>query len=166
MCEPTEYHEKRVTVRFICSRAIANEIVRHRVFSYCQESTRYCNYALDRFDSSLLFIKSEWFKKVEKSLENLSFLDHFKLETCKNKLVKLGYLKGLEYFEQLYLTLIKAGALPQEARGVLPLDLKTELVMTGFKSDFDHFFDLRCAKSAHPDIRILANDLKEQMSKL
>ena len=141
LCEPTEYHEKRTTVRFICDRGVSHELVRHRVFSFAQESTRYCNYSKDKFGKELTFIKPSWWKEEDNEVATL-------------------YIQPWRNIENCYLTLIENGIKPQDARAILPNALKTEVVMTGFESDWDHFFELRCAKAAHPDIQKLANELK------
>ena len=141
LCEPTEYHEKRITVRFICDRGVSHELVRHRVFSFAQESTRYCNYSKDKFGKELTFIKPSWWKEEDNEVATL-------------------YIQPWRNIENCYLTLIENGIKPQDARAILPNALKTEVVMTGFESDWDHFFELRCAKAAHPDMQKLANELK------
>ncbi len=141
LCEPTEYHEKRITTRFICDRGVSHELVRHRVFSFAQESTRYCNYSKDKFGKELTFIKPSWWKEEDNEVATL-------------------YIQPWRNIENCYLTLIENGIKPQDARAILPNALKTEVVMTGFESDWDHFFELRCAKAAHPDMQKLANELK------
>ena len=143
LCEPTEYHEKRITTKFICDRGVSHELVRHRVFSFAQESTRYCNYSKDKFGKELTFIKPSWWKEEDNEVATL-------------------YIQPWRNIENCYLTLIENGIKPQDARAILPNALKTEVVMTGFESDWDHFFELRCAKAAHPDMQKLANELKEQ----
>ena len=141
LCEPTEFHSKRITTRFICDRGVSHELVRHRVFSFAQESTRYCNYSKDKFGKELTFIKPSWWKEEDNEVATL-------------------YIQPWRNIENCYLTLIENGIKPQDARAILPNALKTELVMTGFESDWDHFFELRCAKAAHPDMQKLANELK------
>ena len=141
LCEPTEYHEKRITTRFICDRGVSHELVRHRVFSFAQESTRYCNYSKDKFGKELTFIKPSWWKEEDNEVATL-------------------YIQPWRNIENCYLTLIENGIKPQDARAILPNALKTEVVMTGFESDWHHFFELRCAKAAHPDMQKLANELK------
>ena len=141
LCEPTEFHSKRITARFICDRGVSHELVRHRVFSFAQESTRYCNYSKDKFGKELTFIKPNWWKEEDNEVATL-------------------YIQPWRNIENCYLTLIENGIKPQDARAILPNALKTELVMTGFESDWDHFFELRCAKAAHPDMQKLANELK------
>lgn len=144
--EPTEFHEKRITVKFICDRGVSHEFVRHRVFSFAQESTRYCNYSKDKFGNELTFIIPNWYSKT-------SFNKHGGVE------------KYLQECENLYFSLLDQGRYPQEARCILPNMLKTELIMTGFESDWEHFFELRCSKAAHPDAQKLANELKELIYK-
>lgn len=145
ICEPTEYHEKRITARFTCDRGVSHEIVRHRVMSFAQESTRYCNYSKDKFGCELTFIRPSWY---DKTLENKHG----------------GFEKFLEDAQSLYIALLDQGYLPQEARACLPNALKTEIVVTGFESDWDHFFELRTAGAAHPDIRKLALELQEKLN--
>lgn len=141
ICEPTEYHEKRITVRFICDRGVSHEFVRHRVFSFAQESTRYCNYSKDKFGNELTFIQPLWLEDID---SNLDFKD------C------------LQHSELAYFNLLDRGWKPQQARAILPNSLKTELVMTGFVSDWKHFFKLRDAGSAHPQAQELAKPLHEE----
>lgn len=143
MCSPRSGHEPRVTVKFICSRAIANELVRHRVFSFVQESTRFCNYSKERFDGELSFIKPNWYDKE------------------KDTLLKQLYNDTLYNTEQTYLALIKGGFRAQEARGILINDLKTELCMTGYVSDWFKLFELRDNTAAHPDMVELMHPLHQ-----
>lgn len=149
ICEPTEFHENRYTVKFVCDRGVSHEFVRHRVFSFAQESTRYCNYSKDKFGNELTFIQPCW------SLAPMSPEDYNGSR----------FLEFLHESEDLYLSLIKEGWKPQEARAILPNALKTELVMTGFTSDWKHFFELRDASSAHPQARELAQPLHEEFIK-
>lgn len=145
ICEPTEMHEKRITARFTCDRGVSHEIVRHRVMSFAQESTRYCNYGKDKFGCELTFIRPSWY---DKTLENKHG----------------GFEKFLEDAQSLYIALLDQGYLPQEARACLPNALKTEIVVTGFESDWEHFFELRTVGAAHPDIRKLALELQEKLN--
>lgn len=133
-----------ITVKFTCDRAIANEIVRHRIASYAQESTRYCNYSKDKFNNELTFIKPIWYDSL-----GITHKQDFEI--------------ALERCEDDYLEFIKQGWTPQQARAVLPLALKTELNMKTNLREWRHFFKLRCSTAAHPDIRVLALDLLEQM---
>lgn len=145
ICEPTKYHEERLTVKFTCSRAISHELVRHRVFSFSQESQRYCNYSLDKFDNEITFI-DPLFSSEEGSLPETS-------EAYDNAYEVL--CSAWEDAEAYYFTLLDAGFKPQEAREVLPNSTKTEIIMTGFKSDWEEFFRLRTDSSAHPEMRRL-----------
>ena len=145
VCRPTEYHAKRVTAKFICDRGVSHEIVRHRVMSFAQESTRYCNYSKDKFGQELTFIEPAW---------------EFPSSDIVNTKERFEAMLGEA--EANYMELITLGFKPQEARAVLPNALKTEIVVTGFIDDWKHFFELRCSNAAHPDIRKLALDLQNQ----
>lgn len=151
ICEPTEYHEKRVCVRFILSRSIAQEYTRHRVFSFLMESQRYCNYSKDKFNNEVTFIISPWI--TTNCQEGPTIAD-------------IEWSNSLLASEKSYFKLLEQGWKPQEAREVLPNATKTELVMTGFISDWEHFFKLRCSDSAHPQAKELAEPLKEEFIKI
>ena len=145
VCRPTEYHVKKVTAKFICDRGVSHEIVRHRVMSFAQESTRYCNYFKSKFNNELTFIEPAW---------------EFPSSNIVNTRERFEAM--LSEAEANYMELITLGFKPQEARAVLPNALKTEIVVTGFIDDWKHFFELRCDNTAHPDIRKLALDLQKQ----
>lgn len=158
LCEPTEYHEKRVTVKFVCDRGVSHEFVRHRVFSFAQESTRYCNYSKDKFNNCITYILPVWCKNV--NIED--YEKNPKLMYNANGILtdnEINFLCGLYDTESRYLKLLENGWTPQQARAVLPNSLKTELVVTGFASDWEHFFKLRDAGSAHPQAYELAHPL-------
>lgn len=184
-CEPTEYHEKRITVKFICDRGVSHEFVRHRTMSFAQESTRYCNYSKkDKFNEEITFIKPIWLEEStmspsdwesRKMIESNFDEDGVWYEECykytgdpriKNSSWQWNsadwFYHQLKSSETTYLQLLKQGWKPQEARAILPNSLKTELVMTGFVSDWGHFFELRCHSTAHPDARALAIPLKDE----
>lgn len=172
LCEPTEYHEKRTTVKFICDKGISHEFVRHRVFSFAQESTRYCNYSKDKFNNELTFIAPLWldYKQLAK-LNSSAILDQINsipkdMEFGPDEQQEISYLHALSQSEVTYLHLLSKGWTPQQARAILPNSLKTELVMTGFDSDWEHFFKLRCDASAHPQARELSIPLYEEFIKL
>lgn len=131
------------------------EFVRHRVFSFAQESTRYCNYSKDKFGNELTFIIPCWTNLGEGSYNDISDLIH----------TDAVFINSICDAEDYYLGLLNEGWTPQQARAVLPNALKTELVMTGFISDWEHFFDLRCDKAAHPQARELAIPLQEEFIK-
>lgn len=150
LCEPTEYHEKRICVRFILSRSIAQEYTRHRVFSFLMESQRYCNYSKDKFNNEVTFILPPW---VTTNCQEDTIAD-------------IEWNNSLLASEKSYFKLLEQGWKPQEAREVLPNATKTELVMTGFILDWEHFFKLRCSDSAHPQAKELAEPLKEEFIKI
>lgn len=173
LCEPTEHHEKRVTVRFTTSNSIMREFTRHRSHSFAVESTRYCNYSKDKFNNELTFIKPSWFEGEKCHLNYTKWTtistDFFpELDPsviCDGDVSKEDmFIWSLLTSEKCYLDSIKSGAKPQEAREVLPLATKCDMVMTGFVSDWEHFFRLRTSILAetgkpHPDASALADPL-------
>lgn len=166
--EPTEHHEKRITAKFICDRGVSHEFVRHRVFSFAQESQRYCNYNKDKFNNELTFIKPTW---LNIPTGNYTYwdgdwcdIDNMKIQLPSDNGIADNFLWCLNNAGMQYRLLINKGLKPQEARAVLPNATKTELVMTGFESDWEHFFELRCSGAAHPDARKLADELKSLMN--
>lgn len=167
-CDPTEHHEKRITAKFICDRGVSHEFVRHRVFSFAQESQRYCNYNKDKFNNELTFIKPTW---LDIPTGDYTYwdgdwcdIDNMKIQLPSDNGVADNFLWCLNNARMQYRLLINKGLKPQEARGVLPNATKTELVMTGFESDWEHFFELRCSGAAHPDAKKLADELKSLMN--
>ena len=169
LCEPTEYHVRRVTVHFVCDRGVSHEFVRHRTFSFAQESTRYCNYSKDKFGNELTFVIPCW--------TNLPEQDYG--DRANPKIFNRGNINGLEtafvascmISENYYFNLLNNGWKPQEARAVLPNALKTELVMTGFvdESGWINFFNLRSdialTGQPHPSASELATPLREEFIK-
>lgn len=183
MCEPTEFHEKRVTVKFITSIGIVREILRHRHFSFLNESTRYCNYSKGKFNEELTFIipqwiydcRDEWAPCTRWPNEKMDYLYDYSGEKLIHHLTAIdrtvaAYYDLFEKIESEYLFDVtepdgyKLKA--EEARGMLPLDLKSELIVTGFVSDWIHFFRLRSHIAAtgkpHPDIQRLADPLMQE----
>lgn len=142
--DPDDNHIRKYTAKFTISRGIANEFVRHRVLSFAQESTRFCNYSHDRFGKEVTFIRPEWLKVED--------IDQEAEEVWLNAMAKA---------EKDYLDLIRLGIKHQDARGVLPLDLKTELVVTGTWDQWEDFLDLRMrgiTGPAHPDAKAIARE--------
>ena len=159
ICEPTEYHEKRITVHFVCDRGVSHEFVRHRVMSFAQESTRYCNYSKDKFGNELTFIQPCWLDD-----ERLKLYGPYHT-VIRDKSLESIFIASLNNAEKDYIDLIDLGWKPQEARAVLPNSLKTELVVTGFVSDWNHFFDLRARGTTgapHPQAKELAEPLMKE----
>lgn len=137
-------HES-ITVRFVCDRGVSHEIVRHRIASFSQESTRYCNYSGNRFGNQITFIKP-------------CFLEE---GTGGYKLWKQAmFVAEKEYFE-----LLNWGCTPQEARSVLPNSTKTEVVMTANLREWRHFLKLRTATAAHPQMRELTVPLLDELQR-
>ena len=163
-CEPTEYHEQRITVKFICDRGVSHEFVRHRVFSFAQESTRYCNYLRAKYGSELTFIIPSWMDTITDQSQ-YSYDTHIDGWQSSEDANTSNFLQSLAWSEKNYLTLLRNGWTAQQARSILPNALKTELVMTGFISDWKHFFKLRCHSTAHPQARELAIPLQEEFIK-
>lgn len=167
-CDPTPSHEKRITVKFICDRGVSHEFVRHRVFSFAQESQRYCNYNKDKFNNELTFIKPTWLNIPTGDYTywdgDWCDIDNMKIQLPSDNGIVDNFLWCLNNAGMQYRLLINKGLKPQEARGVLPNATKTELVMTGFESDWEHFFELRCSGAAHPDAKKLADELKSLMN--
>lgn len=162
ICEPTIHHPRRFTARFICDRGVSHELVRHRVFSFAQESTRYCNYGKDRFGNELTFIIPTW-SDLQEGQYQIKWNGLIGEEpTVRAERNSFRLFWSLAVAERDYLKSLETGLTPQQARQVLPNALKTEVVMTGFIWDWQYFFNLRCAQDAHPDMRKLAQDLFEQ----
>lgn len=141
------------SVRVICDRGVTHEIVRHRLFSYAQESTRYCNYGKK---GQVTFIIPEWVLMEEGEYDKIDFDISY-----EDNLWALSMLDA----EKTYLHLIKEGRTPQQARSVLPNSLKTEIVVSGNFREWLHFFKLRCDKAAHPDMQVVANMIYEVFHK-
>lgn len=133
-----------LSVEFTTDRAIANELERHRLCSFAQESTRYCNYSKDKFGNELTFVQPEW------------ILDLFTYEASI-------WADACVMAEHTYLTLLKKGLKPEDARCVLPLSLATKLVMTTNYAEWRHIFKLRTAKGAHPQMRALMIPLLKEL---
>lgn len=135
--DPTEYHERRYTVKFITNRQITHELVRHRKMSFIQESTRFCNYNKDKFGNELTFIKN--------GLEDNT-------EWC-------NYLVSVE---KVYMKLINLEIKPQIAASVLPNAVKAEIAVSGYATDWKNLFALRTSKAAHPQMRELMIPLQQE----
>jgi thymidylate synthase (FAD) len=139
--EPTDEHYKRRTFKMVCNRSTSHEFVRHRVMSVSQESQRYVNYGKEKFGKNIKFIKPLYFDETSK----------------KYLLWKINCMDS----EDIYMRLLSYGCSPQEAREVLPNSTATTLVMTGFESEWQDFFELRCSKAAHPQAEEVANMIRD-----
>ena len=153
LCSPTEFHEKRYTMRLTCSRAIAQELTRHRTFSFLMESQRYINYFKERHGGEITYIKPTWYNKYSKS--SLDSTGHRPDGTSDMFTSEDDFKDQLRIAESCYMAALIAGVKPQEARDVLPNATKTELIMTGFSSDWKYVMDLRLfgkTGAPHPDM--------------
>lgn len=196
LCEPTEFHEKRVTVKFTCDRVTGESFLRHRAIdedhptiegevtremepdinSFARESTRYCNYTKDKFNNQFTIIEPPEFYDDDTDMyiddwgENDSEVFVNMCSTIGNYNEDMFNIFDTWYFANLatqwsYNRLISLGWKPQQARRVIPLDIKSPLVMTAFVSDWKHFFKLRCEAGAHPQARELAIQLRQEFTK-
>lgn len=193
ICEPTKYHEKRITVRFTCDRVTGESFLRHRAIdedhptiegevtremesdinSFARESTRYCNYTKDKFNNQFsIILPPEFYETYNSSA--MDYLgqtdDQIFINMCRS--ISAGEIEDFQLFETWYFAnlatqwaynrLISLGWKPQQARRIIPLDIKSPLVMTAFVKDWEHFFELRCASNAHPQARELAIPLYDE----
>lgn len=184
LCEPTPYHEKRVTVRFNMDRVGTQSVERHRGYygnSFAQESTRFCNYTNEKkFGSNGIKISiPHWTNEIEIgqefSLEKIKEIHSQYLASKTNNNIcnnfdKLHYwIAANDFCNFCYTRLIECGMSPEDARSILPLDINSEMVMTSYVSDWKHFFDLRTSKAEtgrpHPDIMEIANKLQDCFQK-
>ncbi|MFA6605111.1 MAG: FAD-dependent thymidylate synthase [Patescibacteria group bacterium] len=133
-----------VSARVVTDRGVSHEIVRHRLASYTQESTRFCNYAADRFGQEVTFCLPSFFMQGQ------------------NQAMRSVWDTAIETAEMLYFEMLKAGARPEQARSVLPNSTKTEIMMTMNLREWRHFFHLRTAQAAHPDMRLVASLLLDE----
>lgn len=142
LCEPTEYHYKRYTAHMILDRGVMDEFRTHVGLSHLAESTRYCNYSKDKFGNELTFIQPCW------DIKGTNYIDF------------------LQHAEWGYFRMLKNGWTPQQARSVLPLGIKSELISCGFKDAWENFFKRRDAPDAHPMAQEMANPMHKEFFKL
>ena len=197
ICEPTEHHARRVTVKFICDRVTGESFLRHRaidedhptiegevtremekdVDSFARESTRYCNYTKDKFNGEFTIITPPEFydNDIESDIHDWGTCDDAAFRRMcyfiskkqdSNFNIFDTWLFANLATQWSYNRLIELGWRPQQARRIIPLDIKSPLVMTAFVEDWKHFFGLRCAPSAHPQARELAIPLEEEFKSL
>lgn len=170
--QPKEEHEKRISLRITTDLGLARELTRHRVFSFAQESTRYCNYGnKEKFEDGVVFIIPECFGDIEEGAYTDNVIDLKNKTKLKSvygveKKIEAEFLEGLCRAERLYLYMINSDEhfKPEIARQSLPLATKTELVMTGFEKDWKTFLDQRLEGKTgrpHPDMVVLARNIKK-----
>lgn len=156
--EDNEYYPKRYTVKLITSRAVSHEVVRHRTFSFMQESQRFINYSKGKFNNEVTFIKPCWLAIKEGTYTEKNYLDDF----YTNNSVEHDLMIHLLTAEATYFKLLKKDWKPQQARVVLPNSTKTELYMCGFKEAWEHFFELRDNKVVDPQMYDLAHPMHQE----
>ena len=151
----SKYYPKRYTVHFITNRAIMDEFRTHVTLSHLAESTRYCNYSKGKFNNELTFIIPNWVNThcPNKEQEGPSVPD-------------MEWSSAMLNAETSYMNLLKMGWTPQQARDVLPLSVKSELISCGFGSAWCNFFYRRCAKDAHPMAREIATSLEDKFKEM
>ena len=160
LCEPTEYHHKRYTVHMILDRGVMDEFRTHVGLSHLAESTRYVNYSKKKFGSELTFIKPCWLDD-----EKLKLYGPYHT-VIRDKSPESIFIANLNYVERDYLDLIKLGWTPQQARSVLPLSIKSELISCGFKDSWENFFYRRDAPDAHPMAQEIAKPMHQKFIEL
>ena len=163
LCEPTEYHYKRYTVHMILDRGVMDEFRTHVGLSHLAESTRYCNYSKDKFGNELTFIKPCWL--------DIPLGDYGISSLPGDNILGLSggtmvFIDSLLDAEDYYLTLLSQGWTPQQARSVLPLGIKSELISCGFEDSWENFFKRRDAPDAHPMAQEIAKPMHEEFFKL
>lgn len=193
LCKPSDYHQKRITVSFNTDRITGESFLRHRsidedhpelhfavtkemekdIDSFARESTRFCNYSKDKFDGHLTFIKPHWLDIATTGdlynwTNNECIIDDKSVNLFDDEKHPEYYdiFQLMEQSQSTYMKFISLGYRPEDARSCLLFPIKSPLVMTAFVDDWEHFFDLRCAKSAHPDAQFLSNGIREEFIKL
>ena len=175
ICEPTKSHEKRITVKWTLDRVTGESFLRHRVFSFARESTRYCNYSKNKFGNEITFIIPTWLNLPEGKYTNWDndWCDVEELKLLHPEVDNLDdaancFLQSIKNSEYYYFMLLDRDWKPQQARQVLPFSIHSPLVMTGFESDWKHFFSLRSPKAGatgvHPDAAYLADMLYDKLN--
>lgn len=155
--ENLEYYPKRYTVKLITNRAVSHEVVRHRIFSFIQESQRFVNYSKAKFNNEITFIKPCWLDLKEGTYTEKDYHNDFYI----NDSAEYNFMIHLLTAEVTYFKLLRNGWKPQQARVVLPNSTKTELYMCGFKEAWEHFFELRDNKVVDPQMYDLAHPMHQ-----
>lgn len=155
LCEPTEYHYKRYTVHMILDRGVMDEFRTHVGLSHLAESTRYCNYSKDKFNNEVTFVIPSWCNSlIEGSKQEYS---PFEINGDE-----VEFMNALQNAQNSYLSLLKMGWTPQQARSVLPLGIKSELISCGFEAAWNNFFYRRDAPDAHPMAQEIAKPMHKE----
>lgn len=160
----SKYYPKRYTVHMILSRGVMDEFRTHVTLSHLAESTRYCNYSRDKFDNQITFIQPSWII-LDKEMAPINELCLLAGQYDREN-PNLRYLASLVDANYTYISLLNKGWTPQQARDVLPLSVKSELISCGFGSAWCNFFYRRCAKDAHPMAREIAIPLQDKFKEM
>ena len=145
------------SIKFVCDRGVSHEIVRHRMASFAQESTRYCNYSKDKFGNELTFIKPCYFENTDN--EEINNIIYNRLSYNNYEI----WVLACSDIEENYFEMLDNGATPEQARSILPNSIKTEIVMTANLREWRHFLKLRTAQAAHPQMRELTIPLLKEL---
>lgn len=163
LCEPTEYHYKRYTIHMILDRGVMDEFRTHVGLSHLAESTRYCNYSKDKFSNEITFIKPCWCNIPE---GDYGTPDYIPDRLPRIGATESGLIDAFQYAEYYYFFLLSKGWTPQQARSVLPLSIKSELISCGFKDSWENFFYRRDAPDAHPMAQEIAKPMHQKFIEL
>lgn len=163
LCEPTEYHYKRYTIHMILDRGVMDEFRTHVGLSHLAESTRYCNYSKDKFGNEITFIKPCWCNIPE---GDYGTPDYIPDRLPRIGATESGLIDAFQYAEYYYFFLLSGGWTPQQARSVLPLSIKSELISCGFKDSWENFFYRRDAPDAHPMAQEIAKPMHQKFIEL
>ena len=168
--EDNEYYPKRYTVHMILDRGVMDEFRTHVGLSHLAESTRYCNYSKDKFNNEVTFVIPSWMDFPEISID----LGNYDKTSVRSKdgnvhiidtrppYVEGDFIRSLCEAESNYLSIVRNGWTPQQAREVLPLAVKSELISCGFEDAWKNFFYRRCAKDAHPMAQEIAKPMHKE----
>lgn len=152
VCEPTEYHARRYTAKFITNIGVTREMCRHRTFSFCEQSTRYCNYNSGKFGGQVTYVIPAWAQSLHEGEEQV--YSPFEITPKEAELMQAWYDA-----EKRYKAMLNSDSIPQEARSCLPLGTATEICVCGFTDAWEHFFWLRyhgITGKPHPDMLNIA----------
>ena len=164
LCEPTEYHHKRYTVHMILDRGVMDEFRTHVGLSHLAESTRYCNYSKDKFNNEIAFIIPDWVDSIKEGTYTKDY--EFPPMWGHDNWMDSEWFYAMCEAEKTYLTMTREYLTPQQAREVLPLSVKSELISCGFKEAWENFFYRRDAPDAHPMAQEIAKPMHEEFLKL
>ena len=160
LCEPTEYHHKRYTVHMILDRGVMDEFRTHVGLSHLAESTRYCNYSKDKFNNEIAFIIPNWVDSIKEGTYTKDY--EFPPMWGHDNWMDSEWFYAMCEAEKTYLTMTREYLTPQQAREVLPLSVKSELISCGFKEAWENFFYRRDAPDAHPMAQEIAKPMHKE----